>query len=247
METRLRELMQTVVGDPPRRVTAEAVRHQVVRRRVQEAAGVLAAVVLAIVGVTAAVRVVSAAPGPAAHHRPAASTAYVTFDSGLVKPGKLTPGRLVPISTATNRPGKPIRLAIDGAVAVTPDGKTIYVGTGGTVTPVRTDTNAPGKPIHIRNGLAPFGIAVAPDGKTAYVSGLGDAITPISTATNKTGKPIHIRLGIFPAVIAFTPDGRTAYVATAGGTVTPINTATNRPGKPIRLRYGLPSGIAVTP
>src|SRR5205823_27734 len=159
METRLRELMQTVVGDPPRRVTAEAVRRQVVRRRVREAAGVLAAGVLAIVGVTAAVRIVSAAPGPAVQHRPAASTAYVVFDSGVVKPGKLTPGRLVPISTAANRAGKPIRLAIDGSVVVTPDGKTIYAGTGGTVTPIHTATNTPGKPIHIRTGSAPFGIA----------------------------------------------------------------------------------------
>src|SRR5215475_15479344 len=108
METRLRELMQAVVNDPPHRVTAEAVRHQVVRRRIREAAGVLAAVVLAVVGVTAAVRVVSAAPGPVAHHRPAASTAYVAYDARLVKSGKLTPGRLVPISTATNRVGKPI-------------------------------------------------------------------------------------------------------------------------------------------
>lgn len=33
METKLRELMQTVVGDPPRHVTAEAVRHQMLRRR----------------------------------------------------------------------------------------------------------------------------------------------------------------------------------------------------------------------
>ena len=119
METRLRELMQAVVGDPPHRVTAAAVRHQVVRRRIREAAGVLAAVVLAVVGVTAAVRVVGAAPGPA-HRRSADSTAYVVYNSGIVKQG--SPGRLVPISTATNRVGKPIRLryGFPAGIVITP-------------------------------------------------------------------------------------------------------------------------------
>jgi hypothetical protein len=56
MEPKLRELMQTL-GDPPRHVTAQAVRHQVVRRRrrftiiaAAAAAAVLAAVIPALAG-----------------------------------------------------------------------------------------------------------------------------------------------------------------------------------------------------
>ena len=155
METKLRELMQAVVGDPPRRVTAEAVRHQVVRRRIREAAGVLAAVVLAVVGVTAAVRIVSAAPGPAAHHRPAAPIVYVAY------PGKYNSSEmLVPINTVTNTPGKPIRVGSGATIAITPDGKTLYAGTMNKVVPVSTATNTPGKPIPLRGPINGIGILI---------------------------------------------------------------------------------------
>jgi hypothetical protein len=265
METRLRELMQAVVGDPPHRVTAEAVRHQVVRRRIREAAGVLAAVVLAVVGVTATVRMVGAAPGPAAHHRPAAPIVYVGY------PGKYSSAEmLVPISTATNTPGKPIRVGTLTGAAFTPDGKTAYVeGHTGTVLPISTATNSPGKPIPVpMPGYRPFNITMNPDGKTAYLtfswsigSSLSGSILPISTATNSPGKPIHLASGARPYVggIVFSPDGKTAYAATGSlafgppgmtthlrpAAVIPINTATNTPGTPIRLSHGA-SDIATT-
>jgi DNA-binding beta-propeller fold protein YncE len=269
MEAKLRELMQAVVGDPPRRVTAEAVRHQVVRRRIREAAGVLAAVVLAVVGVTAAVRIVSAAPGPAAHHRPAAPIVYVAY------PGKYNSSEmLVPINTVTNTPGKPIRVGTLAGAAFTPDGKTAYVeGPTGTVIPISTATNTPGKPIPVpMPGYRPFDITMNPDGKTAYLtfswsigSSLSGSILPISTATDTPGKPIRLASGTRPYVgeIVFSPDGKTAYAAAGslafGGpgtplatthlrpaAVIPINTATNTPGTPIRLSHG-ESDIAITP
>jgi DNA-binding beta-propeller fold protein YncE len=265
MEAKLRELMQAVVGDPPHRVTAEAVRHQVVRRRIREAAGVLAAVVLAVVGVTAAIRVVGAAPGPAAHHRPAASIVYVAY------PGKYnTSEMLVPINTATNTAGKPIRVGTLAGAAFTPDGKTAYVeGPTGTVIPISTATNSPGKPIPVpMPGYRPFDITMNPDGKTAYLtfswsigSSFSGSILPISTATNTAGKPIRVASGTRPYVdgIVFSPDGKTAYAAAGSlafgpgwtthlrpAAIIPINTATNTPGTPIRLSHG-ESDIAITP
>jgi hypothetical protein len=45
MDRHLRELLQAAVGEPPRRVTAEAVRRRVIRRRVVEYAAAAAAVV----------------------------------------------------------------------------------------------------------------------------------------------------------------------------------------------------------
>jgi hypothetical protein len=265
MEATLRELMQAVVGDPPHRVTAEAVRRQVVRRRIREAAGVLAGVVLAAVGVTAAVRVVGAAPGPAAHHRPDASIVYVAY------PGKYHRSEmLVPINTVTNTPGKPIRVGTLAGAAFTPDGKTAYVeGPTGTVIPISTATNSPGKPIPVpMPGYRPFDITMNPDGKAAYLtffwsigSSLSGSILPISTATNTPGTPIRLASGTKPYVggIVFSPDGKTAYAAAGSlafgppgvtphlspAAVVPINTATNTTGTPIRLSHG-ESDIAIT-
>jgi hypothetical protein len=54
-----REFMDAAMGMPPGRVTVAvaAVRRRLVRRRISETAGVLATVVVAAIGVTAAVRV----------------------------------------------------------------------------------------------------------------------------------------------------------------------------------------------
>ena len=99
------------------------------------------------------------------------------------------------------------------AIAVTPDGKTVYVAntrenTGrpasapGTVTPIATATNTPGPPIEIWDH--PDGIAITPDGKTAYVINFASAsVTPIATATNTAGTPIEVGDG--PYAIAVTP------------------------------------------
>jgi DNA-binding beta-propeller fold protein YncE len=73
-------------------------------------------------------------------------------------------------------------------IAITPDGKTVYVANigSGTVTPIDTATNAP-------------------DGKTAYVGVWGEpgTVVPIATATNTPGQPIQVGDG--PYAIAITP------------------------------------------
>jgi DNA-binding beta-propeller fold protein YncE len=172
--------------------------------------------------------------GPAGRH-PAASTAYIVYVEIFGPPeGRDGP---VPVSTATRKPGKPIRIPGMIGAAITPDGKTIYAGAGDTVIPVSTATNKPGRPIRFRGRVS--AIAMSPAGKTAYVQvnprrhGSAAELVPVSTATNTPGQPI--RVGTEMGVVAFTPDGKTAY---AGGTdtVTPINTATSTPGQPIPLR-----------
>jgi hyaluronoglucosaminidase len=53
-------------------------------------------------------------------------------------------------------------------------------------------------------GNVPGTIAIAPDGKTAYVANWdAGTMTPISTATNKAGPAI--RTGKTPVAIAITP------------------------------------------
>ena len=63
-------------------------------------------------------------------------------------------GVVTPISTATNLPGRALRVACDPyALAVTPDGKTVWVGSRNWVTPISTATDKPGKPITFRGSL----------------------------------------------------------------------------------------------
>ncbi len=72
-------------------------------------------------------------------------------------------GTVTPISTATNRPGKPIKVGRGpDAIAITADGKTAYVANNysGTVTPLQTATNTTEKPIKV--GRGPAAIAITP-------------------------------------------------------------------------------------
>jgi DNA-binding beta-propeller fold protein YncE len=148
-------------------------------------------------------------------------------------------GEIVPISSATNTPGKPIPISTDvGDIATTPDGKTIYVASGfqpGTITPISTATNAPGRLIRISGA---DGVAITPNGNTAYVSRIGNKITPVNTSTNTPGRSIHGGGGD----ITFTPDSKTAYVVPSGPPqrIVPIRTATNTPEKPIRICHAPP-------
>jgi len=122
--------------------------------------------------------------------------------------------------------------------------------------PINLATNKPGKPIKI-SGPA-VGIAITPDGKTAYVTGYSSGtVTPIDLATNTAAKPIKVSDKPGAMAIAITPDGTTAYVASGafpGGktasaangafsTVTPIDLATNTPGKPIKIGHAWDSGF----
>ena len=70
-------------------------------------------------------------------------------------------GEVTPISTATNLPRRPIRVACDPyAVAVTPDGKTVWVGSRNWITPISTATNTAGKPIKFRGAFVAMVVAV---------------------------------------------------------------------------------------
>jgi YVTN family beta-propeller protein len=165
------------------------------------------------------------------------------------------------IDLTTNKPRRPITLnePPDGIV-MAPDGKVAYVtiarATGSQTgidanlyyfAPFDLATSKLGKRIKLNSG-EPAAIAIARDGKTAYVVSQSSskviAVTPIDLTTLKTEKPINISTKPLPArgyygqplAIAIAPDGTTAYVADGAlNTVTPIDLATGTPGKPISL------------
>ena len=193
---------------------------------------------------------------------PNGKTVYVSSGASIVNGmvcgsgGPQTAASTVtPISTATNKPGKPINAGKSpGPIAITPDGRTAYVLSQRGVVPISTATNKPGKPINAGKDLT--GIAITPDGKTAYVVSTSSAtVTPIRTATNTALKPIKIGkppAGYeFPDQIAITPNGKTAYVVNLiAGTVTPISTAANAPGRPVAVKSSpgvMLDGIGIAP
>ena len=183
--------------------------------------------------------------------RPDGKTAYV-LSSTVLGGGS---GTVTPIRTATNTALKPIAVGQDPrALAITPDGTTIYVTNyqSGTVTPIRTATSTALAPIRVPAGS--FSMAITPDGRTIYVLDLGSSqaqegmVIPIRTATNTALRSIPIGHA-WPSTmnIAITPDSKTAYVANAStGTITPIRTATDTALTRIRLADGA-GPIAITP
>jgi DNA-binding beta-propeller fold protein YncE len=96
---------------------------------------------------------------------PEGNTAYVASELSQ-KPAATCTGQtgvVTPISTATNRPGIPVRVACDPyAVVVTPDGKTVWVGSRDWVTPISTATNKAGTPITFRGALVAMVVGVTP-------------------------------------------------------------------------------------
>jgi len=111
-------------------------------------------------------------------------------------------GTVTPISTATNKAGKPIKVGKDPFdLAITPNGKVVEVVNqlSNTVTPIFTATNRAGKPTPV--GSRPWAVAITPDSRTAYVANNGsNTVTPVSTVTGKAGQPISV--GSAPVAIA---------------------------------------------
>ncbi len=89
-----------------------------------------------------------------------------------------------------------------------------------------------------------MGVAISPNGATAYVSEGGGDTIPINVATNTTAAPI---VGGAGAAIAVTPDGKRAYTADdSSDTSVPLDLAAASAGTPIPIS-GVPADIAITP
>ncbi len=253
----LRELLdRATASEPPMGpVAANALQGGIRRRQRRRAQGTaacaaaVAVIAVAALAVTGAAR--NRAAGPAKVTRP--STLYVLTGVGAVRP----------IPTATDRPGKTIPVGNGQIMAITPDGKTIYVGDDyvseeepkPAVVPVSTVTDTASKPILM--GEVPSQILITPDGKTAYVLGLAGGpaeIIPIATATNTPEKAIKVGMTDGGAYqMAITPDGKTLYVTSstkegeAPSYVIPIATATNTLGKPIKIQNADIGEIVMNP
>ncbi len=121
------------------------------------------------------------------------------------------------IDTANGSTSKPVKVgplesAGEGGIAITPDGKTVWVSSSenGTVTPVSASSGSAGKPIAV--GAFPTALAVTPNGGTLWVASSGDhELVPVDLATDKVGS--KVRLAGPPDDLAITPNGKDAFVA----------------------------------
>ena len=89
-----------------------------------------------------------------------------------------------------------------------------YVANGqdNTVSVISTTSDTVVQTIPVAN--SPFGVAITPNGKFAYVSSQSGALTVIDTATNSVAQTFWI--GGAPFGLAFSPDGTKLYVTNPG-------------------------------
>ncbi len=153
--------------------------------------------------------------------------------AAVAGPGSAATASPVRVTGPTHRAA---RAAAGSAPVAWVVNRSVHSAVKGTVTPIDTATNKVIKTIPVSFNAT--GVALAPDGETAYVA-LFDAralhgfVIPVNTTTYRKGAPV--RAAYDPGTMAVTPNGKTLYVADElVGRVTPINTATGTAGKPIR-------------
>ncbi len=148
-------------------------------------------------------------------------------------------------------------------MAITPDGKTAYLGgIEGSATPnsvyaLNTSTNTITNSILVGSWSDGGYVTAAPDNSLVYVDiqSYGDAyggVNVISTLTNTVVNSISFNAydGYSPSGMAITPSGALLYVASASGNIIVVSTSTNSvvnaiPGVVAVGTY--PSGLAITP
>jgi YVTN family beta-propeller protein/VCBS repeat-containing protein len=118
------------------------------------------------------------------------------------------------------------------------------------LTYISVPVTAPVTPLAIATitvGDGPVGVAVSPDGATAYVTTFGDdEVSVIDTATNTVIDTITVGDG--PVHVAVSPNGDTVYVTNfTAGTVSVIDTDTNAVTTILVGNGVAPEGVAISP
>lgn len=154
-------------------------------------------------------------------------------------------------------------------VAVTPNGRSVYVTDGNTSVWV-VDTGSNSVIAKIAAGSEPDGIAITPDGKSAYVTSITcglllcsgpdnppqvTSVEVIDTTSNSLkatvvigNLPTQNNPGVLPSGVAISPDGTLAYVANAvGDQIWAIDTASNQIAGTIHTSMLGIVGITVSP
>ncbi|MBI2266365.1 MAG: beta-propeller fold lactonase family protein [Armatimonadetes bacterium] len=138
--------------------------------------------------------------------------------------------------------------AMPMGLAVTPDGRKLFVANFNSASVTVIDTASRTIVETIRVGLSPSRIAIRPNGATAYVTNRNsNSISVIDVNSNRRIGDIPVGQG--PVGIAVTPDGNRVYVANnAGGNVTIIDANGNNViSQTTQIPGSRPFGIAIKP
>lgn len=159
------------------------------------------------------------------------------------------------INLATNATVATIPVGIQPTgVAVSPDGKRVYVTNQSLIGPVNPSTvsviDVASNTVitNITVGYRPFGIAISADGSRLYVTNQSpsNSVSIINTANNTVIQTIPT-IGENPQSVAVSPDGTRLYVTNNSNSyISVINTATTAVLTWIQGGAG-PMGIAVSP
>ncbi|MEQ8167909.1 MAG: carboxypeptidase regulatory-like domain-containing protein [Candidatus Eremiobacterota bacterium] len=151
-------------------------------------------------------------------------TAYVAM-------GHQTGGELVAIDTETNSVMYHVTVGQNAfGVAVTPDGRKVYVANQNSANVSVVDTGSKQVIATVPVDYSPVRIAITPDGTKAYVtnkcSGGNGTVSVIDTGTNSVISTIPV--GREPAGICVSRDGKMVYVANKGSdSITMIDSSRN--------------------
>lgn len=135
-------------------------------------------------------------------------------------------------------------------VAVSADGKRVYVANLDEQSVSVFDTTTATVATKIPVGLMPYGVAIDPTGSRVYVTNSGaDTVSVINTATNAVSATINLgSVGSVPRGVEVSPDGARVYVAHRFGppSVSVIDAATNAVVATLDEGWGA-TGLAIHP
>jgi hypothetical protein len=148
--------------------------------------------------------------------------------------------RVVAVNMTTGRVRARIRIQHDApaSLAILPGTQTVYVTTPFSMaredtpvwlTPVSFATGKAGTPIKVQARAAYFGddeVAIAPDGRTAYIYG-GKIVVPVDLATGKPMPSIDVAVGNSLPSFSSAPGSATAYVTWNTKWLQPISLSTS--------------------
>ncbi len=144
-----------------------------------------------------------------------------SFVSGIVNSSTelLAPGEILVLDTSTFKYTAAISVADGmGAMALTPDGSTlVYTANFGRVHLLSTATNKITATMNLTpaNGFL-AGLALSPDGSTAYVADGVNNLLMVANLTTLTQRP-SFSVGSNPSPVVISPDGSEAWVSTTSG------------------------------
>jgi YVTN family beta-propeller protein len=171
-----------------------------------------------------------------------------SFVSGISSEQELlAPGEILVLDTSTFKYTAAISVSDGmGVMALTPDGSTlVYTANYGRVHLISTATNKTTGTIHLvpANGLF-NGLALSPDGSTAYVvDGENNLLLIVNLATQIQQGSIAVGLG--PAPVVISPDGSQAWLVTLSG-LEIVDLAAREVSGTVRLP-GTASAIVIAP